>query len=49
MFQPKPELAAKMLQAAVGRGLPVRWLAGDEVYGSASRLREAAEELELGS
>lgn len=47
-FQTKPELAADMLGAALERGLPVRWLAGDEVYGSAGELRGTAESAGLG-
>lgn len=47
-FQTKPALAAAMLDAALERGLPVRWLAGDEVYGSAGELRGAAEAAGLG-
>jgi SRSO17 transposase len=48
VFQTKPELAAQMLAAALEQGLPVRWLAGDEVYGAASELRGVAETAGLG-
>ena len=47
-FKTKPALAADMLAATIGRGLPVRWLAGDEVYGAAGDLREAAEAAGIG-
>jgi SRSO17 transposase len=33
-FATKPQLAADMLTRARGLGIPARWLAGDEVYGS---------------
>lgn len=47
-FATKPELATDMLDAALERGLPIRYLAGDEVYGSASKLREAGQAHGLG-
>jgi len=39
-FQTKPELAQAMLEHLWARGLPLRWVAGDEVYGNAAVLRE---------
>ena len=40
-FQTKPEQALAMLEHAWARGVPMRWVTGDEVYGDAPRLREA--------
>ena len=42
-FQTKPEQAVVMLEHAWARGVPMRWVAGDEVYGDAPYLREAVE------
>jgi hypothetical protein len=39
-FATKPRLAKKMLARAVKAGVPFRWAAGDEVYGSNPELRE---------
>ncbi len=39
-FQTKPEQAAEMLQHAWEGGIPMRWVAGDEVYGNATHLRD---------
>ena len=33
VFRTKPELALEMVQQAVGRGLPFRWVTADSVYG----------------
>src|SRR5712692_5158892 len=33
VFRTKPELALEMVQAAVTRGLPFRWVTADSVYG----------------
>jgi SRSO17 transposase len=33
VFRTKPELAVEMVQQAVGRGLPFRWVTADSVYG----------------
>jgi SRSO17 transposase len=33
VFRTKPELALEMVQQAVERGLPFRWVTGDSVYG----------------
>ncbi|MFL5702874.1 MAG: IS701 family transposase, partial [Ktedonobacteraceae bacterium] len=38
-FATKPELAQRMLQRTLGAGLPVAWVTGDTVYGSAQPLR----------
>jgi SRSO17 transposase len=40
-FQTKPEQALAMLEGAWARGVPMRWVTGDEVYGDSPRLREA--------
>jgi SRSO17 transposase len=42
-FTTKPALGAAMITAAAGAGVPFAWAAGDEVYGRASKLREACE------
>ena len=39
-FQTKPQLAQAMLEQLWARELPMRWIAGDEVYGNAVVLRE---------
>jgi SRSO17 transposase len=39
-FETKPEQAIAMLVHAWERGLPMRWVTGDEVYGDSPRLRE---------
>ncbi|MFK3984437.1 hypothetical protein ACI2K4_29200 [Micromonospora sp. NPDC050397] len=33
-FATKPQLAHRMIEAAVTAGLPCRWVAGDEAYGA---------------
>jgi rhodanese-related sulfurtransferase len=38
-FATKPQLASRMIAAAVTAGLPCRWVAGDEAYGNDPRLR----------
>lgn len=38
-FRTKPTLARRMLTRAVRRGLPVKWVTGDEVYGGDPKLR----------
>lgn len=38
-FATKPELARRMLKRTLDSGLPVAWVAGDTVYGSAQLLR----------
>jgi SRSO17 transposase len=40
VFQTKPEQALSMLQDAWQRGVPMRWVAGDEVYGESTELRD---------
>jgi SRSO17 transposase len=39
-FYTKPTLAAKMLGRAWKRGVPMRWVVGDEVYGNDPKLRD---------
>lgn len=39
-FQSKPRQALEMLEHAWEQGVPMRWVAGDEVYGNAPYLRE---------
>jgi SRSO17 transposase len=39
-FQTKPEQAAEMLEHAWAQGVPMRWVAGDEVYGESEALRD---------
>ena len=43
-FATKTELGTQMVTAAIGAGAPFAWLAGDEVYGRSSKLREACED-----
>jgi SRSO17 transposase len=43
-FKTKTELGTQMVTAAIGAGVPFGWLAGDEVYGRASKLRQACED-----
>ena len=40
-FKTKPELAVDMLEHAWAQGVPMAWVAGDEVYGNATHLRDA--------
>jgi SRSO17 transposase len=42
-FQTKPEQAIAMLKHAWERGVSMRWVTGDEVYGDCPALREAVE------
>jgi SRSO17 transposase len=44
VFETKPQQAVKMLQHAWENGVPMRWVAGDEVYGDAPHLRDAVAE-----
>ena len=44
VFRTKPQLARGMLKRAVEGGVPFRWVAGDEVYGSDRNLRLWLEE-----
>ena len=39
-FQTKGQLAQQMLETAWKRGVPMRWITGDEVYGDTPTLRE---------
>ena len=43
-FRTKPQLARETLERAVEAGVPFRWVAGDEVYGSDRNLRLWLEE-----
>jgi SRSO17 transposase len=43
-FQTKSEQAIAMLEQAWERGVPMRWVAGDEVYGDATLLRDTVTE-----
>jgi SRSO17 transposase len=40
VFQTKPEQALAMLRHAWTAGMPMRWVAGDEIYGEATELRD---------
>ena len=40
IFQTKPEQAMAMLEHAWQAGVPMRWVAGDEVYGDSTELRD---------
>ena len=40
-FKTKPELAVEMLEYAWAQGVPMAWVAGDELYGDAPYLRDA--------
>lgn len=40
VFQTKPQQAIAMLEHAWQQGVPMRWVAGDEVYGDAPELRD---------
>ena len=40
IFQTKPEQAMEMLEEAWQAGVPMRWVAGDEVYGDSTALRD---------
>jgi hypothetical protein len=47
-FATKPQLAARMIEAAVAGGLPCRWVTGDEAYGGDPRLAARLRTLRLG-
>ncbi|WP_172875960.1 IS701 family transposase [Micromonospora inositola] len=47
-FATKPQLASRMIEAAVAAGLPCRWAAGDEAYGNDPRLAARLRQLRLG-
>ncbi|MFI6273408.1 IS701 family transposase [Micromonospora zamorensis] len=47
-FATKPQLASRMIEAAVTAGLPCRWAAGDEAYGNDPRLAARLRQLRLG-
>jgi SRSO17 transposase len=42
-FATKPALGTEMITGAASAGVPVAWVAADEVYGRSSKLREACE------
>ena len=44
VFRTKPQQAVAMLEHAWQQGVPMRWVAGDEVYGDAPELRDAIAE-----
>jgi SRSO17 transposase len=44
VFETKPQLALAMLQHAWRRGIPMRWVVGDEVYGNAAYFRQGVSE-----
>lgn len=48
-FATKPQLARQLLQRALTAGIPAKWVAADEVYGSDYRFRRCCEQLGLGS
>ncbi|GHO47203.1 transposase [Ktedonospora formicarum] len=43
-FATKPELAQRMLERTLDASLPIAWVTGDTVYGSAQLLRKALED-----
>jgi SRSO17 transposase len=47
-FATKPQLAGRMIEAAVRAGLPCRWVAGDEAYGGDPRLAAGLRAMGLG-
>ena len=47
-FATKPELARRMIERALQAGAPCSWVAGDEVYGNNSKLRQWMKERRLG-
>ena len=46
-FATKPELARRMIERALDAGVPVGWVAADEVYGNNSKLRQWLEQRQL--
>jgi hypothetical protein len=48
-FTTKPDLAAAQIRRLVATGVPIGWIAGDEVYGRSTRLRTTCEDLGLAS
>ena len=42
-FRTKPRLALEMIERALDAGVPAKWVAADEVYGSDGKLRRALE------
>ena len=40
IFETKPQLALQMLEHVWARGIPMRWVSGDEVYGDGTRFRD---------
>lgn len=47
-FATKPQLAARMITRALDAGVAASWVAGDEVYGANTALREALERRGIG-
>ena len=46
-FRTKPQLAQGMVERAVARRVPFRWVAGDTIYGSDRKLRRWLEQREI--
>jgi SRSO17 transposase len=40
VFRTKSQLAIQMLEHAWGRGVPMKWVTGDEIYGDDTRVRD---------
>ena len=49
VFTTKPNLAVAQVQRLTASGLPIRWAAGDEVYGRSSQVRQACKDAGLAS
>jgi SRSO17 transposase len=47
LFRTKPEIAVEQAERALDSGLPVGWMAADEVYGRASRFRRLFEKRKI--
>jgi SRSO17 transposase len=48
VFQTKPKIGLEMLEAALERGVPARWVTADTVYGNDSHFRRALEKRPIG-
>jgi SRSO17 transposase len=49
VFATKPDLAVSQLERLAAAGLPLRWVAADEVYGRSGKLRKACKKAGLAS
>ncbi len=49
MFTTKPNLAIAQVKRLTASGLPLRWAAGDEVYGRSGQVRQACKDAGLAS